>query len=51
METQVEQVTLETLREMETLSDAKGRHIFHLARIYISTPVEENASLSTKRGQ
>jgi len=38
MKTQVEQVTLEILREMEIFSDVEGRHIFHLAGIYISVP-------------
>ena len=27
--------TLEILREMEMLSDREGRHIFHLAGIYV----------------
>ncbi len=32
---QVEQVTLEILREMEILSDIEGRYIFHLGRMYL----------------
>lgn len=51
METQVEQVTLEILREMEILCDIEGKYIFHLWRMYVSALVGENASLSTKRGQ
>lgn len=33
---QIEQVSLEILREVEILSDPEGRYIFHLARIYAS---------------
>lgn len=36
MEMQVEQVSLEILREVEILSEPEGRYIFHLARIYVS---------------
>lgn len=35
MEMQVEQATLGSLREIEIFSDAEGRYIFHLARMYV----------------
>ena len=35
VETKVENVTLEILKEIESLSDTKGRHILHLARMYV----------------
>ncbi len=36
MKMQIEQVSLEILRDVEILSDREGRYIFHLARIYAS---------------
>ena len=34
-ETEVENVALEILKEIEILSDTKGRHILHLAKMYV----------------
>ena len=35
LETKIENVTLGILKEIEILSDTKGRHIYHLARMYV----------------
>jgi len=36
-EIQVEPVTLEVLREIDILSDAEGKYVFHLASMYVGT--------------
>jgi len=36
-EIQVEPVTLEVLREIDILSDAEGKYVYHLASMYVGT--------------